>query len=69
VPGRSRSSRIDAGRSRHTDLAGDRGAGDAVVAVGVVAGEAAELVAGELSRLSVQTLSEQRVFIADTKSY
>jgi hypothetical protein len=45
--------RIDADRSGHADLAGDRGAG--TLDVGVVAGEAAELVAGELSRLSVQT--------------
>jgi hypothetical protein len=41
------------GPERAADLAGDSGAGGAVVAVGVVAGVPAELVAGELGGLLV----------------
>ena len=53
ISGRSRSRVIDAGAERAADLARGGGARDAVVAVGVVSGEAAELVAGELSGAGV----------------
>ena len=53
ISGRSRSRVIEAGPERAADLAHGGGAGDAVVAVGVVGGDPAELVAGELGGLLV----------------
>ena len=53
ISGRSRSRVIDAGRSGQRILPVAAGHGDAVVAVGVVGGEAAELVAGEFGGLRV----------------